>query len=633
MPGMISLGSALAGILATWGVLYVALAGIGLAAQLWGTRSRPRAVGDAPWIGYAFVLLALQLWHLALPITPLTTVLLVGGGWAAAIAYRDAWHGSTWTRTTRVLAAGIVAWIALRAMGAVTLFDSGMYHIPFVNWAKSYAIVPGLANLHGRLGFNPASLLFAAMLDVGPWVDASQHVANGFLVAMYVVPALGRIATLRQDVPARPRALFELAMLPAILVTAMRQDVRSLSTDLPAFVLLAVAGGMLFELLVDRGDQSTGDNGLLVPLLATLGAAVCVKLSAAPFALAGTVVALAAERHTLGATALRRALTLPAALLVVWLARGAILTGYPLYPSRVISLPVDWRVNTEQADAEAAWIVMSARNLNTNSIETSATWMREWLIQVVTRGDLFAHLAAPLIVCVVCGAILLARRRAGRLPWRRGGWVLVPVALSLIMWWLTAPHTRMAQAPFWVLAATAVACALGGRPSLTPRGRTMLFAGSASLFAFMAGRIALGAWYAAEPGQGGRALINALAVERTPEGWLQRMPAPDLLAYQTPSGLHLAVPRVDNSCWNGPLLCTPHPTPRLVMRHPGDPSRGFRGAAAWEPLWFPNPWISFLPYWRCVQRGLASGVKDRAAVEAACRQQAESRAPATAAPQ
>ena len=244
---MISLVGSATGIIATWAALYISLTGLGLATHHWSTGSRPRGIGDSAWVGYACVLLALQLWHLFLPLGAIATVLVVGGGGAAALAYRDAWTGKMWTPGwgARLVAGIVIAWIAVRALGEMTLFDSGMYHVPFVNWAKAYPIVPGLANLHGRLGFNPASLLFAAMVDVGPWVNGSQHVVNGFLVALYALQALRNAATLRPDSPASPRALFELAMLPGVLVAAMRQDVRSLSTDLPAFVLLTVAGGML----------------------------------------------------------------------------------------------------------------------------------------------------------------------------------------------------------------------------------------------------------------------------------------------------------------------------------------------------------------------------------------------------
>jgi hypothetical protein len=330
---------------------------------------------------------------------------------------------------------------------------------------------------------------------------------------------------------------------------------------------------------------------------------------------------LIACRLTVSASLLRRLAILPVTLLTTWFIRGGILTGNPLYPSRHISLPVDWRVSAEQADAEAAWITMSARNLNTNTIETSATWLPEWLKQVLTRGDLFAHIIAPLLVAVVAAGVLLARRRLGGVPWRRGAWLLVPVFVSLLAWWLTAPHTRMAQGPFWLMAAALAACAVGGTPSLSIARRSTLLTASVALFAILAGRIALGEWYRAPAGERTRVLIGTVAAQPTADGWLAPMPSPDLLEYVTPLGVDLTVPRVDNSCWNGPLLCTPHPAPLLVMREPGSPGHGFRAPSVWQPMWFPNPWIPFLSYWRCVQHNVAADGShpNRASIEMTCR--------------
>ncbi|EMO63800.1 hypothetical protein LEP1GSC133_1179, partial [Leptospira borgpetersenii serovar Pomona str. 200901868] len=33
-------------------------------------------------------------------------------------------------------------------------YDSGLYHIQSIKWIQEYSVVPGLANLHGRFGFN-----------------------------------------------------------------------------------------------------------------------------------------------------------------------------------------------------------------------------------------------------------------------------------------------------------------------------------------------------------------------------------------------------------------------------------------------------------------------------------------------
>ncbi|MFN8574366.1 MAG: hypothetical protein U0132_20105 [Gemmatimonadaceae bacterium] len=604
----LSLFAALLRVLATWALLASALCGLGLGVQrlLLGSHPTRQDLTDAAWLGFAALLFALLSWHLFFPINNIIATALLGGGLALSIAYRRLIAGAL-TSVPRapwsvVMAVAVATWIAMRSMGEMTLYDSGMYHVPFVQWAKAYSVVPGLGNLHGRLAFNPASLLFAALLDRGPWQDGSQHVANGFLVALFTVTALRRLAAVRPPAPMTARVAFELTMTPAILVTALRQDVRSLSTDLPTFVLLAVAGGMLFELLAERVDDAARSRARHLSFFAVLGAMVTVKLSAAPFATVAALVLLLADRRWQRKD-LARILILPVLSGIVWMAHGVILSGYPLYPSRILALPVDWRVSAEQAAAEAGWITMSARTLNTNVLVLSHEWISRWLGQVVTRGDLFHFFLAPLLVVVT--AVWLLFRRSGRLsaaPWRRGLLVCIPIVLSVLVWWYTAPHPRMAQGPFWILASAMIAVAVGGATTLTVRQLHRMWLASAFLLAILIARMTAGDIVRAPAAERPSTILHALATIPTRSGWFWPTPEPDLLSDSLATGLQLAVPRVDNSCWNGPLLCTPHPTVRLTLRSPGDVSAGFRNAAPWAPEWFPNPWIPFLDYWRCTRR-------------------------------
>ena len=50
--------------------------------------------------------------------------------------------------------------------------DDYVYEFQAIRWFHDYAIVPGLANVHGRFGFNNAHHLYAAMFSVGPWEGA-----------------------------------------------------------------------------------------------------------------------------------------------------------------------------------------------------------------------------------------------------------------------------------------------------------------------------------------------------------------------------------------------------------------------------------------------------------------------------
>ena len=96
----------------------------------------------------------------------------------------------------------------------------------------------------------------------------------------------------------------------------------------------------------------------------------------------------------------------------------------------------------------------------------------------------------------------------------------------------------------------------------------------------------------------------------------------------TNTGLAVAVPDGDNRCYNGPILCTPHPEPHLEARDPGDLGQGFRTTGSlWEPQRWPNPWSDFLRFWRCSREGstvtletggLGDPSRDRGDRQAAC---------------
>ena len=55
----------------------------------------------------------------------------------------------------------VVIWLANRATGPNAEYDAGLYHIAAIKWTKLYFIVPGLANLHMRLGFSSTITLLS----------------------------------------------------------------------------------------------------------------------------------------------------------------------------------------------------------------------------------------------------------------------------------------------------------------------------------------------------------------------------------------------------------------------------------------------------------------------------------------
>ena len=89
------------------------------------------------------------------------------------------------------------------ACDLVQWYDTGLYHLQAVQWSTHYPAVPGLANLHYRLGYNNSVHLFAAYTDAF-WEGVAAHIANGFLLLVVLCQWFSEIFFARTPTPWSP---------------------------------------------------------------------------------------------------------------------------------------------------------------------------------------------------------------------------------------------------------------------------------------------------------------------------------------------------------------------------------------------------------------------------------------------
>ncbi len=569
---------AAAAILATWLLLGLALTGVGA----WARRLAGLAVlgADAAfasfWVGWAAALAILQVWHLWLPVR-WPALLLVGSvGGVGLVAAGWLRLGPALARAAArrplvtVLALAVTAWVAYRCTAPVANYDLGLYHLQSVRWAHAFPVVRGLGNLHGRLGYNSAFFLFAAMLDVGPWAGRVYLLANGFLLGALAAQAavsVGRV--LRQEGGSRrPYDLFNAVLLAPLLATASAGTVASLATDLPVFVLTLVVTGLLLRLL-GPGEAPAGREGAFVlGAIAVLSAAgLTVKLSFAPM---GAAVALVAAgvwlwggeaRSRRGRTrALAVAAACGLALVVPWMVRGILLTGYVAFPSTLGAVAVPWRVPRSLAINESRMICSWSRrpDLFWTEVLGRWTWLRTWVWKL--PGDVSTALELALAATVVAlgaGGERPSRRRGGAALW----WALLPPSVSVVVWFVTAPNPRFIQGSLWALAAVGVALAVvrvqpeaGGEAA---GSRLAVAALWMALFLFVS------------------PLRQPILVPPAATGGLHSLPQASVAVRTTSTGLQVNVPVGGDQCWNAPLPCTPYFHPELRLLEDGDLGKGF----------------------------------------------------------
>ena len=351
--------------------------------------------------------------------------------------YRDL---RSWAPVVLLLALALASLLFL-ATSKPTNDDTGLYHAQAIRWIETYPAVPGLANIHTRLGYDSSWLLSQALYSFAFLGIQSFHLNTSvlFLVSvLYFALGLGNIWKGSHRLSDWVRTLF----FPMVFYI-LTSEVSSPGTDAPVTLITWI---VLAEWLVYWEDGRPARD--LRPLILTLLGvyAVTIKLSAFPLALPGLSL--------LGLTFLRRKWKAPLLaaglcilVLLPWMTRNVVLTGYLVYPFPAVDLfPVDWKIPADMARFEAAGIQAWARLPRQDQVIVMAMpllrWAREWFanLTVNRRAILLFTLAAP-FGYLILGLWKRVRRFMAGLV--KTAWpVYLTAYFGLAFWFFSAPDYR-----------------------------------------------------------------------------------------------------------------------------------------------------------------------------------------------
>jgi hypothetical protein len=555
------LGLVVLSILTLWGMCAVVCVGLGaLVLRVFTQEKISRA--DAFWMGLAGSVALLEVYHSARAVDWMAAVALAGLGACGLVASRGRWRAGGWQWAEGVVAFAAAAIVALRSAAPCEHYDTGLYGAQAVRWFTSYAVVPGLGNVIGQMGFNSSVFLCVAALEQGSLRGVAHHLFVGMLVA----------AVLGMSVRAGMRVwrgggqssaadwFLTLLFVPGAIAGAMGK-LSGTNTDLPTTMVALVAAWMLVRGL-EGEEEERGRAVALGMAMVLFAVAVTFKISSVVFALCGWMVAAVALWRTNGGEFARRkrvlacAVVLSTAIVVPWIARGLVLTGYPFFPSSVMGIAADWKVPTAAARAQLEFAQSFARVPVIPLADTSAwRWLRPWLRELVREREGFL---IP-VFFMVAGVVVMFLRGRGAGALSRWLWV-VPAALAgLAFWFFGAPAMRFGEPMMW-----AAGAGLGA------------FAAVRFLEGVMARRVAIfvllvmTGWAAHPRLLWGSYFRPSMSVRR-----LERLPEAKLELRRAASGLDVYVPVGTNQCWDAALPCSPYLDPSLRLREPGNMQAGF----------------------------------------------------------
>ena len=571
-------------ILLSWAALGVVFAGVGALVLSAMVRGRWWGGFEAFWVGWAAVIVFLQLWHLVLPVNGAAAAMVAVAGALGLVRARMRWkRGAAFLRARpafALLAVLAAVWLGGGAMGPPLFHDTGLYHLNSIRWAATYPIVPGLGNLHGRLAFNQTFFLYAALLDVTFWRGRVHHVAGGLPMLVTLWRLLGSVTLGRSGA----RRAFSAALLVGMVVLCREPDPSNLSPNTAVYVLGVALALWLFDWLRARGVCRDRGRLFVVALVACVG--VTVKLSVLAFALAVVAVAAAVwvRRETDPDARWRGVGVLVGVAVVVlapWVARGYVLSGYPAYPCAVGAAPFEWGVPRAVAQTETAWIKSWARcpGVPPEKVLADRRWLGPWLRDTTKRLWVAFPLALALVSLCVAGVGVLTkpRRATPSALWL----LLIPPTAWLAFWFVMAPAVAFAGSAFWMLAAATMALAWPGvaRWRVGLRRGGWAFAALTVAWLLVGGKAACARRLAA--GEGSGPALNHLFVNsqvfmgHRPYTRLVPAPSPEVERVVTDAGLTVYVPVEGDLCWDAPLPCAPRAPRALRLRSPGDLGSGF----------------------------------------------------------
>ncbi len=283
---------------------------------------------------------------------------------------------------------------------------------------------------------------------------------------------------------------------------------------------------------------------------------------------------------------------IPVAIAVPWVAHGLILSGYPFYPSSLFGIPVEWRVPAYSVKLVAAGVRSWARMPHATLGESAGVhWIGVWFHGVRTDR---AEFLFPVLITITGGLLILWKRKSS--GWNYSEvWLLMPLIMALVFWFVQAPALRFVQAPLW-----GMACVLGGSATsqlveACPRINRFPMA------QFLVLAILMAVSWTVYPRTLWQRSFSSLAEVQQ----VSALPMPDVKPVETLYGVRVYVPRLSDTWWDGsrthggqtwdsPLPSSRYLNETLRMRQPGDLSSGFTSNglpqdAEWNTSRIPTP--------------------------------------------
>lgn len=338
-----------------------------------------------------------------------------------------------------------------RTLSSNFTYDMGLYYLQNTMWLETYNLIPGLANLSSRFGFNNSIFLITGLFDNFNLFKIDFGWISSAFFTMFTIFSFFNLYKFLRGEKTVKNLYFGLLWIASITQSiysggeyfvSMAPDSFVLMIELliPGFILgMAESGGLKFK-------QNFFMGCVLAVTLYT------IKLSGAVFGISSIILMVVL---LLGRVKLKEVLSdrlvistiiVSSLLFFVIITRSFLTSGYFFYPSTFLDLNPIWTVGKDIAKNEMCWVMSWARmpRLECQNVLSNNEWMRPWALSIYHNTYYFSFVFLVIVTT-------LSNMRLEILKRKEYIGVIIVSILSILYWFVSAPDFRFVIGVLWVI--------------------------------------------------------------------------------------------------------------------------------------------------------------------------------------
>jgi hypothetical protein len=355
---------------------------------------------------------------------------------------------------------GVIVFSKLENIGIISYrsyktfyhYDTGLYQMPFLQWIASHSIPIGLANLHGRFGFDSSWLIFHSAWRSPGIGWSSLAIIEGWIWTLGIwVFGEGLVKSWLQFRIGNRILLITLALI-FFINFAINEPGSVASTDHASniFALVTVVYFLEFLNATAESSQSNIDRGILLMFVSS-SLAITAKLSMFLVILLPIVGSWMVLKSLPIQRSLIASLILGIVFFSLWILRNLLLSGCLVYPVAFTCLnEVSWGVGSQQAILEKNAVTGWARSPDIKLYLQSLNnyeWLSSWFLRLLEQPTI------KLVLTLLLSGLLLPIFEILKLRYYQENKKeiihssgLIPITLTAIFgvsfWFLNGPDPR-----------------------------------------------------------------------------------------------------------------------------------------------------------------------------------------------